>query len=56
VLNLSDAAVDKNRKANPKSKFYTKSFRQQFLSSRGGPERLHALPFAKTPQELHLEQ
>ena len=30
-----------------KSKFNTKSFRQRFLSARGGRERLHALIFAK---------
>ena len=38
VLSLSNAAVDKARKANPKSKFNTKSFRQRFLAARGGPE------------------
>jgi len=56
VLSLSNAAVDKARKANPKSKCNTKSSRQRFLSARGGPERLHALIFAKFPDVLHLEQ
>jgi hypothetical protein len=48
--------VDKARKANPKSKFNTKSFRQRFLSARGGRERLHALIFAKNPAVLALAE
>ena len=56
VLSLSNAAVDKARKANPKSKFNTKSFRQRFLSARGGRERLYALIFAKNPGVLDLEK
>jgi hypothetical protein len=55
VLSLSNAAVDKARKTNPKSKFNTKSFRQRFLSARGGRERLYALIFAKSPAVLDLE-
>ncbi len=54
VLSLSNAAVDHARQANPKSKANTKSFRQRFLSARGGRERLHALIFAKTPEVLSL--
>lgn len=56
VLTLSNAAVDKARKDNPKSKFNTKSFRQRFLSARGGRERLHALIFAKNPGVLDLQK
>jgi len=54
VLSLSNAAVDRARNANPKSKANTKSFRQRFLSAHGGRERLHALIFAKTPEVLDL--
>ena len=54
VLSLSNAAVDHARKANPKSKCNTKSFRQRFLSASGGRERLHALIFAKNPEVLDL--
>jgi hypothetical protein len=54
VLSLSNAAVDKARKDNPKSKFNAKSFRQRFLSARGGRERLHALIFAQNPAVLNL--
>ena len=56
VLSLSNAAVDKARKANPKSKFNTKSFRQRFLSARGGRQRLHALIFAKNPVIRDFEE
>lgn len=56
LLSLSNAAVDKARKANPKSKFNTKSFRQRFLSARGGRERLQALLFSKCPAVMNLEQ
>jgi len=54
VLSLSNAAVDKARQANPKSKFNTKTFRQRFLSARGGREHLQALIFAKTPAVLDI--
>jgi len=54
VLSLANAAVDLARKANPKTKANTKSLRQRFRSSRGGPERLQALIFAKVPNVLDL--
>jgi hypothetical protein len=54
VLSLSNAAVDKARKHNAESKFNTRSFRQRFLSARGGRERLQALIFAKKPAVLDL--
>ena len=54
VLSLANAAVDRARKNDPKSKFNTKSFRQRFISARGGRERLHALIFAKKPVVLDL--
>jgi hypothetical protein len=54
VLSLSNAAVDKARKQNAKSKFNTKSFRQRFISARGGAERLHALILAKNPAVVDL--
>lgn len=54
VLSLSNAAVDKARRQNPKSKFNTKSSRQRYLSARGGRERLQALILAKNPAVLDL--
>ena len=56
VLSLSNAAVDVARRANPKTKFNTKSFQQRFRSVRGGRERLHALIFAKHPAALDVDQ
>lgn len=55
VLSLSNAAVDQARRQHPKSKFNTKSFRQRYLTARGGRERLHALIFAQNPAVLDLE-
>jgi hypothetical protein len=54
VLSLANAAVDKARQRNPKSKCNTKSFRQRFVSACGGRERLHALIFAQNPDVLSL--
>lgn len=54
VLSLSNAAVDRARKANPKTKFNTNKFQQRFRSARGGRERLQALVFAKKPALLDL--
>jgi hypothetical protein len=55
VLSLSNAAVDKARQSNPKTKFNTKGFRQRYLSARGGRERLYALIFTQHPAVLDLE-
>jgi hypothetical protein len=51
---LANAAVDKARKNNPKTKSNTKTFQQRFRSARGGRERLQALVFAKSPNVLDL--
>ena len=56
VLSLSNAAVDRARKANPKSKCNTKRFQQRFRSARCGPQRLHGLIFAQNPAALDLDQ
>ena len=55
IVSLANAAVDRARKAKPKTKCNTKSFRQRFLSARGGRERLDALLFAKKPEVLNLQ-
>lgn len=55
VLSLANAAVDHARRKNPKTKFNTKSFRQRFLSARGGRERLQALISAQNPALLDLD-
>ena len=54
IVSLANAAVDQARKVNPKTKCNTRSFRQHFLSARGGRERLDALLSAKNPNVLDL--
>jgi hypothetical protein len=55
ILSMANAAVDKARKKNPKSKCNTGSFQQRYRSARGGSERLHALIFANCPDVLDLQ-
>jgi hypothetical protein len=55
IVSLANAAVDQVRRVKPKIKSNTKSFRQNFLSARGGRQRLHALLFAKHPAFLNLQ-
>lgn len=55
VVSLANAAVNRDRQKNPKTKRNTKSFQKRFRSARGGRERLHALIFAKHPDVLDLE-
>ena len=54
VVSLANAAVDRARKKNPKTKSNTRSFQKRFRSARGGCQRLHALIFAKSPDALDL--
>jgi len=49
ILSFANAAVDRARLANPKTKANTKSYGQKYRSARGGQERLRALLFAKQP-------
>ena len=54
VVSLANAAVDRKRQENPKTKCNTSSFQKRFRSARGGRERLHALVFGKFPAVLDL--
>jgi len=54
VVSLANAAVNRARQKNPKTKCNTRSFQKRFRSARGGRERLHALVFAKSPSLLDL--
>jgi hypothetical protein len=56
VVSLANAAVNRARKKNPKTKHNTRSFQKRFCSARGGRERLHALIFAKSPNVLDLSK
>jgi hypothetical protein len=55
IVSLANAAVNRARKKNPKTKCNTSSFQKRFRSARGGRERLHALIFAKSPNVLDLQ-
>lgn len=50
VVSLSNAAVDRSRAKNPKTKHNLKSFQKRLLSAHGGRQRLQAMIFAKHPQ------
>lgn len=54
VVSLANAAVNRKRMQNPKTKCNTSSFQKRFRSARGGRERLRALVFAKYPKVLDL--
>jgi hypothetical protein len=54
VVSLANAAVNRARQKNPKTKCNTGTFQKRFRSARGGRERLHALVFAKSPDVLCL--
>ena len=54
VVSLANAAVNRSRSKNPKSKHNTRSFQNRFRSAHGGRERLRALIFAKYPNVLDL--
>jgi hypothetical protein len=54
VVSLANAAVNKARKKNPKSKHNTRTFQNRFKSARGGQARLHSLIFAKFPNIMDL--
>jgi hypothetical protein len=55
IVSLANAAVDRARRKNPKTKSNTKSFQKRFRSACGGRERLRALIFAKSPDILDLQ-
>lgn len=54
VVSLANAAVNRARKRNPKTKANTGTFQSGFGSARGGRERLRALIHAKCPNVLDL--
>lgn len=49
VVSFALAWLSECRKLKPKSRTTTRKFQQRFRCQDGGPERLHALLFAKSP-------
>lgn len=54
VVSLANAAVNRARRRNPKTKCNTNTFQKQLRSAHGGRKRLRALIFAKSPDVLSL--
>ena len=49
VVSFTQVWLEECRKINPRSRMTTRKFRRRFLHHDGGPERLRALIFSKSP-------
>jgi hypothetical protein len=49
VVSFAQAWIDECRKINPRSRATTRKFQKRFLRRDGGPERLRALIYSKSP-------
>jgi len=54
VVSFAQAWLEECRKINPRSRATTRKFQKRFLRRDGGPERLQALIFAKSPASWRL--
>jgi hypothetical protein len=54
VVSFAQAWVDECRKTKPRSRVTTRKFQKRFLHRDGGPARLHALIFSKSPVSWRL--
>jgi hypothetical protein len=54
VVSFAQAWLEACRKLNPRSRATTRKFQKRFLRSDGGPERLRALLFSKSPESWRL--
>jgi hypothetical protein len=54
VVSFAQAWLDQCRIRNPRSRTTTRKFQKRFLRRDGGPERLHALIFSKSPASWRL--
>ena len=54
VVSFAQAWLDECRKLNPRSRATTRKFQQRFRRRDGGPERLQALIFSKSPVSWRL--
>lgn len=54
VVSFAQVWIDTCRKVNPRSRATTRKFQKRFLRRDGGPERLWALIFSKTPASWRL--
>ena len=54
VVSFAQAWLDRCRKLNPRSRVTTRKFQKRFLRRDGGPQRLQALIFSKSPASWRL--
>lgn len=54
VVSFAQVWLEECRKINPRSRMTTRKFQKRFLHRNGGPERLHALIFSKSPDSWRL--
>lgn len=54
VVSFAQAWLEECRKINPRTRATTRKFQKRFLHRNGGPARLHALIFAKSPHSWRL--
>jgi hypothetical protein len=54
VVSFAQVWLEECRKINPRSRMTTRTFQKRFLHRNGGPERLHALIFSKSPDSWRL--
>lgn len=54
VVSFAQVWIDACRKINPRSRATTRKFQKRFLRRDGGPERLRALIFSKSPASWRL--
>jgi predicted transposase YbfD/YdcC len=54
VVSFAQVWLDQGRKTNPRSRATTRKFQRRFMRRDGGPARLHALMFSKSPASWRL--
>jgi len=54
VVSFAQAWIDESRQIKPRSRATTRKFQKAFLRRDGGPERLRALIFCKSPVSWRL--
>ena len=54
VVSFAQVWLEECRKINPRSRATTRKFQKRFLHRNGGPERLQALIFSKSPAAWRL--
>ena len=56
AVSFAQVWLEECRKINPRSRATTRKFPKRFLHRNGGPERLQALIFSKSPDAWRLQK